>query len=156
MGTVGGDCLEICFIHALPEECYRRKKGGEMVGAILGPALRQSVRFLRSWLQQRREVRVYLLAWHKHCSSQRDLRSSLSGDVALAAPRGGADRAAHAPFGGGLRLRLRIWFWLWCIVVGGPAFSLSVPGLSVPVSTGIIAAGLLWLTFLRTPFQPGT
>lgn len=41
MGTVGGDSLEICFIHALPGGCYRKKKqGGEMVGAVfLGPAV---------------------------------------------------------------------------------------------------------------------
>ena len=58
---------------------------------------------------------------------------------ALAAAGGGADRTAHAELGRGLGLRLgtRFGFWLGRVIVGGPGF-----GLSVPVSTGIIAPGL--------------
>lgn len=126
-----------------------------MVGDVLGPAVYHVALLCvssHSWLQQRREVRMYLLAWHKHCSGQRDQRASLWGDVALAAAGGGADWAAHAPFGGGLRLRLRIWFWFWlrCVIVGGHGF-----GLSIPICADIIAPGL-WLTLLLTLLQSET
>lgn len=131
----------------------QKEERREMEGDVLGPAVHHVALLCvssHSWLQQRREVRMYLLAWHKHCSGQKDLRASLWGDVALAAAGGGADWAAHAPFGGGLGLWLRIWFWLQRVIVGGHGF-----GLSIPVCADIIAPGL-WLTLLLTLLQSET
>lgn len=144
--------LEICLIHALPEGCYRKKtkktndrKWWEPFWVLLCIKHEPAVRFLCSWLQQRREVDE-----SARQQPERDLRSSLCGYAALAAARGGADRTAHAQFGGGLGLRLGVGFRLGCVIVGGPGF-----GLSIAVSAGVIAPGL-WLTLLLTPFQPGT
>lgn len=48
------------------KEKQKQTKKKNMVGAILGPAVRQvrpAVRLLRSWLRQRRQVRTYVPAW---------------------------------------------------------------------------------------------
>lgn len=78
--------------------------------------------------------------------------SSLRGCAALAAARGGADRAAHAQLGRGLglRLRLRLGVRLGCVVIGRHGFHLSVA-----VSAGVLTPGL-GLPLLLTPFQPDT
>lgn len=123
-----------------------------MVGAISGPdVLRSPCRvLLRSWLHSG-QVRKYTVYGHgTNTAAARETAVATARDVALTAAGGGADGAAHAQFGGGLRLWLRIRFWLGPVVVGGPAL-----GLPVPVSAGVVARGL-GLTLLLTLFQPET
>ena len=102
-----------------------------MVGAILGPAVRQSLRLLATTEERDENVSIGMAQ-----TLRRPERPAIV-SVALAAAGGGAHGAAHAQFGGGLGLRFWIGFWLGRVVVGGPGL-----GLSVPISAGVVAPGL--------------